>query len=196
MLIPGVDFTTIGKVADGVLQVRQRQRRHQRPPDQLHPLQRAAQPGAAGCAREEADRERQGRRRRRQHELHRVRHELEVLQEQGLHRHRRRRPGRVLRHADLRRDEHGPALQQHRRRAGARPRGREVARRRLAGHDRGVRGRRRAQASRRRPASRSRASRPTCRSPTRTRWSSSCTRSPVPAAASSSTSPPTRHRRS
>ena len=31
--IPGVDFTTVGKIADGVLQVRQRQRRHQRPAD-------------------------------------------------------------------------------------------------------------------------------------------------------------------
>ena len=38
--------------------------------------------------------------------------------------------------------EHGAALQQHRRRAGARPRRRQEARRRLAGHDLGVRGRR------------------------------------------------------
>ena len=145
MLIPGVDFTTVGKIANGVLPVRERQRRHPRPPDQVHPLQRAAQPGAGGRARAEADRERQGRRRRRQHELRRVRDQLAVLQVQGLHRDRRRRPGRVLRHAVLRRVEHGPALQQHRRSAGARPRRREEARRRLAGHDLGVRRRRRRQ---------------------------------------------------
>ena len=83
-----------------VLQVRQRQRRHQRPPDQVHALRRAAQPDAGGVARQEAGRERQGRRHRRQHELHRVRHQLEVLQVQGLHRDRRRRAGGVLRHAD------------------------------------------------------------------------------------------------
>ena len=128
-----------------LLQVRERQRRHQRPPDQVHALQRAAQPGAGGRAREEAGRERQGRRRRRQHELRRVRHELEVLQVQGLRRDRRRRPGGVLRHADLRRVEHGPALQQHRRRPGARPGRREDARGRLARHDLGIRRRRRGQ---------------------------------------------------
>ncbi len=120
MLIPGVDFTTIGKIADDVLPLRQRQRRHQRPPDQLHALQRAAQPGAGGGARAQADPERQGRRRRRQHELRRVRHELEVLQEQGLRRDRRRRAGRVLQHPVVRRGELGPALQQRRRGTGAR----------------------------------------------------------------------------
>ena len=86
-----------------VLRLRERQRRHQRPPDQVHALQRAAQPDAGGGARQEADRERQGRRRRRQHELRRVRHQLAVLPVQGLHRDRRRRPGRVLRNAELRR---------------------------------------------------------------------------------------------
>ena len=120
-------------------------------------------------AREEADRERQGRRHRRQHELHRVRHQLEVLQVQGLHRDRRRRPGRVLRHADLRRVEHGPALQQHRCRPGARPRGREVAR----SSPRPTRSRRTptvaCSRSPRRRASRARASRPSSRSRTRTR---------------------------
>ncbi len=142
MLIPGVDFTTIGKVGRGVLRVRQRQRRHQRPPDPVHPLQRAAQPGAGGVARTEADRERQGRRRRRQHELRRVRYELEVLQEQGLRRHRRRRPGGVLQHPVLRRGQLGPALQQRRRGTGADQGRREEARDRFAGHDLGVRGRR------------------------------------------------------
>ena len=145
MLIPGVDFTTIGKFASCVLQVRERQRRHQRPPDQVHPLQRAAQPDPAGGAGQEARRERQGRGHRRQHELHRVRHELEVLQVQGLHRDRRRRAGGVLRHPDVRRVEHGPALQQHRRRSGARAARREVAHGGLARHHLGLRRRWRAQ---------------------------------------------------
>ena len=63
----------------------------------------------------------------------------------------------------------GPALQQRRRRAGARQGRRQEARDRLAGHDLGVRGRRRRRWSPRRQASRSRSSRPTCRSPTRPR---------------------------
>ena len=181
---------------EGVLRLRQRQRRHPRPADQVHPLQRAAEPGAGGRARAEADRERQGRRHRRQHELRRVRDELEVLQEQGLHRHRRRRPGRVLQHAVVRRVEHGPALQQRRRRAGADRGRRQEDRDRLAGDDLRVRGRRRRQARRSRRASRSRSSRRTCRSPTRPRSCSRCTSSPATAAGSSSTSRPTRPRRS
>ena len=128
-----------------VLRLRQRQRRHQRPPDQVHPVHRPAQPGAGSRVRQEDDRERQGRRHRRQHELRRVRRQLEVLQVQGLRRHRRRRPGGVFRHAGLRRDEHGPALQRRRRCTGARPRRREVAHRLLSGHDRGVRRRRSAE---------------------------------------------------
>ena len=67
---------------------------------------------------------------------------------QGLRRDRRRRPGRVLQHAVLRRVEHGPALQRRRRRPGADPRGRQEDRDRLAGHDLGVRRRRRRQARR------------------------------------------------
>ena len=79
--------------------------------------------------------------------------------------------------------EHGPALQQHRRRAGARAARREVARRRVARHDLGLRRRRRRQGRRggghpeqgvRRSSSRSRTpTRPCC---------SSCRR-PVTAAA-------------
>ena len=56
------------------------------------------------------------------------------------------RPGRVLRHSLDRRVEHGPALPQHRCRAGSDPRGRQEDRRRVAGHDLGVRGRWRGQA--------------------------------------------------
>ena len=101
---PGRRLHDDRQVRQRVLPVRERQRRHQRPPDLVQALQRAAQPDAAGLARQEAHRERQGRRHRRQHELHRVRHQLEVLQVQGLHHHRRRRAGGVLRHADVRRD--------------------------------------------------------------------------------------------
>ena len=133
---------------EGLLRLRQRQRRHQGPPDQVHPLQRAAEPGAGGCAGAEADRERQGRRRRRQHQLRRVRRQLEVLQVQGLPRHRRRRPGRVLRHPADRRVEHGPPLQRHRCGSGTDPRRRQEDRDRLAGLDLGVRRRRSGQARR------------------------------------------------
>ncbi len=99
MLIPGVDFTTIGKVAKAYFKCVNDNGGINGRPIQLHALRRAAQPGAAGRPRAEARRERQGRRHRRQHELHRVRRELEVLQVQGLHRDRRGRPGGVLRHA-------------------------------------------------------------------------------------------------
>jgi hypothetical protein len=50
MLIPGVRLHDDRQVRQRVLQVRERQRRHQGPPDQVHPLQRAAQPDAAGVA--------------------------------------------------------------------------------------------------------------------------------------------------
>jgi branched-chain amino acid transport system substrate-binding protein len=84
MLIPGVDFTTIGNGREGYLRLRQRQRRHPRPPDPIHALHGAAQPGAGGRARAEADPERQGRRHRRQHELRRVRDELEYYKSKGF----------------------------------------------------------------------------------------------------------------
>ena len=118
----------------GVLQVRQRQRRHPRPSDQLQALHRGARPEPGEGARAQADRRRQGRRRRREHELRRVRHELEVLQEQGLRRDRRRRAGRVLQHAVVRGGELWPAVQQRGCGAGI-DRGRcEEARDRVAGH--------------------------------------------------------------
>ena len=101
MLIPGVDFTTIGKVADAYFQCVNDNGGINGRPIQYIAVQRAAQSRRTGGARPEADRERQGRRHRRQHELQRVRDQLEVLQVQGLHRDRRRRPGRVLRHAVL-----------------------------------------------------------------------------------------------
>ena len=145
MLIPGVDFTTIGKVADAYFKcvndnggINGRPIKYKLYNEQLNPTQQAS------LAKKliESDKVVGD---RRQHELHRVRHQLEVLQVQGLHRDRRRRAGGVLRHADLRRVEHGPALQQHRRGAGARQARREVAHGRLARHDLGVRRRRRAQ---------------------------------------------------
>ena len=185
MLIPGVDFTTIGKVAKAYFECVNDNGGINGRPIKYIALHRAAQPGAGGRARPQADRERQGRRHRRQHELRRVRHELEVLQEQGLHRHRRRRAGRVLQHPVLRRGRtwaRATATSARRRRSSGRASKKLVDR--LAGHDLGVRGRRPALRSRRRPASRSRASRRICRSPTRPRSCSRCTSSPVTAAAS------------
>ena len=61
-----------------------------------------------------------------------------------------------------RRVEHGPALLEHRRRPGARPRRSEVAHRRLAVHDLGVRGRRRAQGREGKAGIPGKASRSTC----------------------------------
>ena len=83
MLIPGVDFTTIGKIAKAYFEcVNDNGGINGRPisytiyNEQLNPAQQAA-------PREEARRERQGRRHRRQHELHRVRRRTEVLQAKG-----------------------------------------------------------------------------------------------------------------
>ena len=88
----------------------------------------------------------------------------------------------------------GPRYSQRRRRAGADHGRRQEARDRLAGHDLGVRGRRAWPGRQGGTASRSRSSRPTCRSPTRPRSCSRCTSSPVTAAASCSTSPRTPRR--
>ena len=132
MLIPGVDFTTIGKVAAAYFDcvndnggINGRPIKYTLYNEQLNPAQEAAlarklvesdkvvgivgNTSFAECGTN-----------------------CEVLQDQGLHRDRRRRAGRVLRHAVVRRDEHGPALQQHRRRPGARSRRREEDRDRLA----------------------------------------------------------------
>ena len=103
MLIPGVDFTTVGKLAAAYFECVNDNGGINGHPiqyilynEQLNPTQEAA-------LATEADRERQGRRHRRQHELRRVRNQLALLQVQGVRRDRRRRPGRVLRHAVLRR---------------------------------------------------------------------------------------------
>ena len=120
MLIPGVDFTTIGKVAAAYFKCVNDNGGINGHPisytlynEQLNPAQEAAlarkliesdkvvgvvgNTSFAECGTN-----------------------CEVLQEQGLRRDRRGRPGRVLQHAVLRRGEHGTALQQRRRRAGAR----------------------------------------------------------------------------
>ncbi len=98
MLIPGVDFTTIGKVAEAYFKcvndnggIRGRPIKYILYNEQLNPAQQAA------LARKlvESDKVVGD---RRQHELHRVRDELEVLQVEGLRRDRRGRPGGVLRH--------------------------------------------------------------------------------------------------
>ena len=73
MLIPGVDFTTIGKVAKAYFDcvndnggINGHPIKYTLYTEQLNPAQEAA-------LAQEADRERQGRRHRRQHELRRVR---------------------------------------------------------------------------------------------------------------------------
>ena len=143
MLIPGVDFTTIGKVAKAYFDcvndnggINGRPIKYTLYNEQLNPAQEAAlarklieKDKVVGVVGNTSFAE--------------CGTNCEVLQEQGLRRHRRGRAGRVLQHAVLRRGEHGPALQQRRRRAGARQGRHQEARDRLAGHDLGVRGRRR-----------------------------------------------------
>ena len=148
MLIPGVDFTTIGKVADAYFKcvndnggINGRPIKYTLYNEQLNPAQEAAlarkliesdkvvgivgNTSFAECGTN-----------------------WKYYKSQGLHRHRRRRPGGVLQHAVLRRVEHGPALQRRRRRPGTDPGRRQEDRDRLARHDLGVRRRRRRQARR------------------------------------------------
>ncbi len=109
----------------GVLHLRQRERRHQRPPDLVQGLHRADQPVPDRGLRAQADPDRQGGRHRRRLQPHRVRRRPQVL---GVARHlraRRRHRARVLGHLQQRRPEHGPALQLGRRPAGRRARGGE-----------------------------------------------------------------------
>ena len=143
MLIPGVYFTTIGKVAKAYFDcvndnAGSRSPIKNIPPDQqLNPAQEAVLA--------EADRERQGRRRRRQHELRRVRRELGSTRSQGLRRHRRRRPGRGVGYSAIAESNMGPRysdIGRHR----PDPRGREEERHRIPRGDLGVCGRRRGQA--------------------------------------------------
>ena len=98
----------------------------------------------------------------------------QVLQGEGLLRDRRGRPRRVLRLAELRRRQHGPALQQHRRRrrrssAGAKSLVVSVAAPRWPTYANGGQ----SSSSRRRPGHQGRQRARTCRSPTRTRSCSS-----------------------
>ena len=111
----------------GLLQLRQRQRRHQGPPGQPRAGDRADRPGPGRGRREEADRDREGARHRRQHEHHRVRRQPPVLRGEGLQRDRLRHRAGVLRHAELLRRQHGPAAQRDRCRAVPDPPGRRQA---------------------------------------------------------------------
>ena len=169
MLIPGVDFTTISKIANAYFQcvndnggINGRPIRYIQYTEQLNPAQEAAlarklieQDKVVGVVGNTSFAE--------------CGTNWKYYQQQGLRGHRRGRAGRVLQHAVLRRGEHGPALQQRRRCAGARQGRHQEARHRLAGHDLGVRGRRRGPGCQegRHPGTRS--SRPTCRSRTRPR---------------------------
>ena len=124
MLIPGVDFTTIGKVAKAYFKcVNDNGGIHGRPikyilyTEQLNPAQEAAlarklieSDKVVGVVGNTSFAE--------------CGDELEVLPEQGLRRDRRGRPGRVLRHAVASWSRTwGPRYSEHRRGAGADPRG-------------------------------------------------------------------------
>ena len=171
MLIPGVDFTTIGKVANAYFKCVNDNGGINGRPIQLHPLHRAAQPGAGGRARPEADRERQGRRRRRQHELRRVRDELRstTRARASSSSARASRPSASARRRSPRRTWGRATATSAPRRRSIRAGVKKLA---IASPDTisayadGGRGQAR---RRRRPASRSRSSRRTCRSRTRPR---------------------------
>ena len=96
---PGTDFTDGANMAAGVLQLRQRQRRHQRPPDLVQVLHRADQPGPDRGLRPQADPDRQGGRDRRRLLHHRVRRGPQVLGVARHHGDRCRHRSGVLRHA-------------------------------------------------------------------------------------------------
>ena len=138
MLIPGVDFTTIGKVATAYFKcvndnggIRGRPIKYILYHEQLNPAQQAALAKQAvesdkvvGIVGNTSFTE--------------CGDEREVLQAEGVLRDRRRRAGRVLRDAEHRRDEHRAALLERRRGAAARQapeRSRSSSPRR---HDRGV----------------------------------------------------------
>ena len=193
MLIPGVDFTTIGKFAAAYFKcVNDNGGINGRPIDyilyneQLNPTQeaslarsswRATRSSASSATRASPSAGRTG-----------------STTSPRASRDRRGCAGRVLRHAADRRVQHGSALQQHRRRPGARQARREVARRRIARHDLSVRRRWRRSWSPRPRASRATSSRSSSRSRTRTRRSCSSCRQPALAVVSSSTSRPIRRR--
>ena len=123
MLIPGVDFTTIGKVAKAYFDcvndnggIRGRPIKYILYNEQLNPAQQAAlarklieSDKVVGIVGNTSFTE--------------CGTNWKYYKSQGLRRDRRRRPGRVLRDPVLRRGEHGPALLEHRRGAGARQRG-------------------------------------------------------------------------
>ena len=111
--IPGVDFTTVGKIAKAYFNCVNDNGGINGRPDPVHDRTPSSSTRRSSCSlAKKLDRERQGRRHRRQHEPHRVpgQHD-KYYKQQGLLRHRRRRAGRVLQLAELRRREHGPALQ-------------------------------------------------------------------------------------
>ena len=94
-----------------VLRLRQRQRRHQRPPDQALHRDRADQPGPDRGRRQAAGADRSRGRHHRQHLHHRVLGGQQLLAEARLLHHRLRDRARVLFDPEQRRRQHGPAVQ-------------------------------------------------------------------------------------
>ena len=95
---PGTDFSEIAAHGQGVLRLRQRQRRHQRPPGRLRHRDRADRPGPGRLAGQEADRDRQGARDRRQHRASSsARSTTSTTSRRAIYVDRRRHRARVLR---------------------------------------------------------------------------------------------------
>ena len=124
-----------------VLRLRQRQRRHPRPPDQVHPLQRAAQPRTAGArSRRSSSRATRSSASSGNTSFTECATNWKYYKSEGLLRDRRGRAGRLLRRRRTSsRRTSGRATRTIAAAQAARPRGSEVARRRLAVDDRGVR---------------------------------------------------------
>ena len=89
MLIPGVDFTTIGKLAKAYFDCVNDNGGIRGRPISFKLYTEQLQPGTGSRARPEARRERQGRRSRREHELRRVRRQREVLEARRDEHHQR-----------------------------------------------------------------------------------------------------------
>ena len=95
----------------GLLRLRQRQWRHQRPPDQALHRDRADQPGPDRGRRQAAGADRSRGRHHRQHLHHRVLGRQQLLAEARLLHHRLRDRARVLFDPEQRRRQHGAAVQ-------------------------------------------------------------------------------------
>ena len=110
----------------GVLRLRQRQRRHQRPADPVPHRDRADRPRPGRLAGQEAGRERQGARHRRQHQHHRVRGQPQATtSSKGFYIIDSGIAPECYSTSNSAAGEHGPALQRRRRHAVPDPPGRQ-----------------------------------------------------------------------